>query len=155
MKKLEFESNGSKWMLMEVQAANFAIYKGRLVMGSTDLDVNNKCLKIDRGDDLGFYVLRAFDNGISLKTISEAQASEVVSRSIHTSLFAHYVKDIPVNTYCYTSPIQSLHSLIKSKGVWLFGNPVENWKDEVYFNTTMEEAEEKTFYNPILFKIIS
>ena len=33
--------------------------------------------------------------------IKEEDARELVEQSIHSGLFAHYVKGITVNTYCY------------------------------------------------------
>jgi hypothetical protein len=45
--------------------------------------------------------------------ITEEQANEIVDESIHTGLFAHYVKDIPVNTYCYKNAFESFNSLMQ------------------------------------------
>lgn len=88
---------------------------------------------------------------ISVENITEQQASEIVDKSIHTYLFAHYVKDIPVNTYCYLSAIESLHSLIKSLGIHLFKNP---YLDFETLDIDAIEAESDTFYNPHIFKIV-
>ena len=50
--------------------------------------------------------------------IKEEDAVEIVQQSLHTGLFAHYVKDIPVNTYCYKTATESLLSAIESVIFW-------------------------------------
>jgi len=50
--------------------------------------------------------------------IKEEDAKELVKQSLHTGLFAHYVKDIPVNTYCYKTATESLLSAIESEIFW-------------------------------------
>lgn len=50
--------------------------------------------------------------------ISEDDARELVHQSIHTGLFAHYVKGIPVNTYCYKTATESLLSAIETVIFW-------------------------------------
>ena len=57
-----------------------------------------------------------------IHNITEKQASTIVQQSIHTDLYAHYVKDIEVNTFCYKSAIQSLHSLLESQGIEITNN---------------------------------
>ena len=54
--------------------------------------------------------------------IKEEDAKELVEQSIHTELFAHYVKDIPVNTYCYKTAIDSFNSALESEIYW--ENPI-------------------------------
>lgn len=71
-------------------------------------------------DKLNDYLLSL--KRIKLSEITEEQASEIVQQSIHTDLYAHYVKDIEVNTFCYNSAIQSLHSLIESQGIEITNN---------------------------------
>lgn len=113
-----------------------------------------------------FCVTDGYDcinGGIEIRNITEEQSREIVKQSIHTNLYAHYVENIEVNTYCYISAIESLHSLLKSKGIHLFENPVptpeyqcDNFGNggmcESWINTYKTE-EEKTFYNPFIFKL--
>nr|WP_317633077.1 hypothetical protein [uncultured Flavobacterium sp.] len=71
-------------------------------------------------------------NGIKLSEITEEQASEVVGS------------------------IKELHSLLKSKGIYLFENPYGEWFSD--FKNANDEldwqlAEQKTFYNPYIFKL--
>ena len=55
---------------------------------------------------------------------SEDILKAFLHQSIHTGLFAHYVKDIPVNTYCYKSALDSFISAIESNGfTWNSENP--------------------------------
>lgn len=86
--------------------------------------------------------------------IKEDDAKELVEQSIHTGLFAHYVKDIPVNTYCYKTAIKSFNSALASEIYWK--NPLEEpyapscecsdcqeyFKDK---QNEFEEAESRTF----------
>ena len=87
--------------------------------------------------------------------LTEEIASELVDKSIYTGLYAHYVDKIPVNTYCYNSAIPSFISAVETKGFYWLGNPVkihtlasEN-ADE--YHKKWQEAEEKTFKNPLIF----
>lgn len=68
-----------------------------------------------------------------LPDITEEQADKVIDKSIHTGLYAHYVKDIPVNTYCYKESSDSLYSLLQANEVY-FENPVK------FFNNKEIEA---------------
>ena len=87
---------------------------------------------------------------VLVKYMTEEQFAEVLDRSIHTGLFAHYVKDIPVNIYCYKSGLESFESLIKPLGWYLFENP----NDKQCGTIEWQEAESKTLYSPILLKKI-
>lgn len=51
------------------------------------------------------------------KDISEEQAKEVVDESIHTGLFGHYVKGIPLNTYCYKTASEAFQSLLQANEI--------------------------------------
>lgn len=101
-------------------------------------------------------LLKEYDHYSVVKEMSEEQFEEVLDRSFHTGLFAHYVKDIPVNIYCYKSGLESLESIIKSLGWYLFENPVsENPSKECMGDAlSWDQAESKTLYNPILTKKI-
>ncbi|MFP3835374.1 hypothetical protein [Chryseobacterium sp. SIMBA_028] len=100
--------------------------------------------------------------------LTEDIAKVFLHQSIHTKLFAHYVKGIPVNTYCYKSYLDSFISAIESKGYHWGDNPIEkpikdqthcaNWQKKA-FNQKFDkykEAESRTF-NPektIIFEIL-
>jgi hypothetical protein len=93
--------------------------------------------------------------------LTEEIASELVDKSIYTGLYAHYVDEIPVNTYCYNSAIESFISGVESKGFYWREKECdnqfcENGKVDVGYNTFLncqvcEEADEKTFRNPLIF----
>lgn len=95
--------------------------------------------------------------------LTEEQAAEIVDSSIHTGLFAHYVEDIPVNTYCYEQALDSLVILIESKGYHLFTNPIQYIPDKITDNhtnldsqeliTKYYDAKDKVLVNPIIFKL--
>lgn len=50
--------------------------------------------------------------------IKEEDVKDLVKQSIHTGLFAHYVKGIPVNVYCYKTAKESLLSLLETEIYW-------------------------------------
>ena len=88
--------------------------------------------------------------------IREEDAEELVEQSIHSGLFAHYVKGIPVNTYCYKTALDSFHSALESVIFWDV-NPLGEEEPEIieglgsgtldlaYENKQWYEAQEKTF----------
>ena len=57
-----------------------------------------------------------------VRRCNEKEASSIVQQSIHTKLYAHYVKDIEVNTFCYESAIESIHSLLESHNIEITNN---------------------------------
>ena len=82
--------------------------------------------------------------------IREEDVEDLVEQSIHTGLFAHYVKDIPVNTYCYKTAKESLLSALESEVYW--ENPLNNKLDkskpliiQTEHLNKWKEAQEKTF----------
>ena len=97
--------------------------------------------------------------------LTEEIASELVDKSIYTGLYAHYVDKIPVNTYCYNSAIESFISAVESKGFYWLKHNVRSfslydprsktgWHDleeEDTITKQWQEAEEKTFRNPVIF----
>ncbi len=123
MKKLEFETSKGRFLLIDQEPC------GKVILPS--------CSHIEIG---------------RLKQITEEQASDIVD------LFNLY----PKNHYqdyerleCgYSSSIISLHSLLRSKGIYLFKNPypdaglIPSAGQQLY-----REAELKTFYNPVIFKL--
>src|SRR5690606_29958614 len=88
-----------------------------------------------------------------LSEITEEQASEIVEESLDSHLYTFYkcynlneVEEVEwEDDFIYTSAIDSLHSLLKSKGIHLFENPFYHGDLEDY--TKYKEAEQKTFYN--------
>lgn len=95
----------------------------------------------------GFYHI---NGGINLSKITEEQASEIVDEV--WGKYKNYETDERAgnyNRFVCDSAIESLNSLLKSKGVHLFENPTK--ERFVYFE--YREAERKTFYNPYIFKI--
>lgn len=107
-------------------------------------------------------LLKEYDHYAVVKEMTEEQFCEVLDSSIHTSLFAHYVKDVPVNIYCYKSGMESLSSLVRSLGWYLWENPVQvsiasmPATEQAYrqLDADWQEAESKTLYSPILLKKI-
>lgn len=90
--------------------------------------------------------------------LTEEIASELVDKSIYTGLYAHYVDKIPVNTYCYNSAIESFISGVESKEKFWLENPIEiiergedTEHNRVLNQNEWQEAEEKTFKNPLIF----
>lgn len=149
MRKFEFESNGSKWMLVDAQGEDVGISRVGINIG--------KC----------FYSIKEV---VILKNITEEQASEVVSKvtfRIGEDVDVYYKDYMKYSSGTTYIAIESLHSLLKSKGIHLYKNPYrDDWEElctwghgcfAKYGKSSFElftEAEEKTFYNPVLFKII-
>ncbi|WP_353166722.1 hypothetical protein [Empedobacter brevis] len=57
-----------------------------------------------------------------LSEITEEQANDIVQSSLHTGLFAHYVKDTEVNIFCYTKAKDSLNTLLESYDIEITPN---------------------------------
>lgn len=97
--------------------------------------------------------------GYLLKDITEKQASDIVdiNRLVGDKLA---YKDYLSFRYLYKA-VDSLYSLFDSKGIYLYENPhprryIMAMTDKGIVDTTEKlylEAEEKTFYNPLIFKI--
>ena len=127
-------------------------------------------------DEIGFIFI---ENGIPRKELvkgsykflckgselTEEIASELVDKSIYTGLYAHYVDKIPVNTYCYNSAIESFISGVESKKFHWLKHNVKSFslydprsktgrhdlEEEDTITKQWQEAEEKTFRNPVIF----
>lgn len=97
--------------------------------------------------------------------LTEEIAAGMVDQSIHTGLYAHYVKDIPVNTYCYKEALPSFISAIKATDhAW--GNPMgEDPKKSSLLGSRMmnmveygkwQDSESRTFHPErcIIFEIV-
>ena len=112
--------------------------------------------------------------------LNEDIAKGFIHQSLHTGLFAHYVKGIPVNTYCYKTALEAFDAVIYAYGYHWGENPmgkkpelsdarydkerefIENNPDEMVFGdhyadwSMWHEAESRTF-NPskcIIFEIM-
>lgn len=145
MKKLEFESNGSKWLLL---CAN----------NREDYYLNTRVIDNPNG---------RVGNGVSLCMITEEQASEVVEAKYKQGKLKCYF-DYCKGRYTHSlfTAIESLYSLLKSKGVYLYESAecdnyfCDNSRIDMSYGEytnclECENIEENTFYNPILFKILS
>lgn len=105
-----------------------------------------------------------------LSEIPEEEASEIVDEPFGLGVGDNNIlvfKDYEDEDNAYLSSIDSLHSLLKSKGIHLFKNPLKDSELSFIGNVSgidmllakqkhdrrIKEAEEKTFYNPYIFKI--
>ncbi|REC56979.1 hypothetical protein DRF62_02135 [Chryseobacterium piscium] len=145
-------------------------------MKQIELELQKRLLVVEYVDkkeaELDLLTHKAFPE--SYKTViclgselTEEIAKGLVHQSIHTGLFAHYVKDIPVNTYCYKSALESFSTGIKNEGYNIGGNPVSLEREKHYrdFGNTFvadgilrswQEADRRTF-NPektLIFEIL-
>lgn len=110
-----------------------------------------KC-EFDLLDGARTYTLGLMKNtgglkGIYLAHITEGEASRLVD-NLKAGGYENYQKEGYVS---FPSAIESLHSLIKSKGVHLYENPYSNTIGIVEFDYHRNRAEQKTFYNPVIF----
>lgn len=141
MKKLQFSSNGKEWLLLDVRKELIELNFDRIRLKVGGLDVK----------PIGL-----------LNQITEEQASEVVEHRVWTDGFKVYHNYNGKQTFGTFTATDSLQSLLQSKGVHLFENPIKPPKTTVYRDAhydidEVEEfklSEEKTFYNPVLFQII-
>lgn len=80
--------------------------------------------------------------------LTEDIAKGFLHQSNHTKLFAHYVKGIPVNTYCYKSYLDSFISAIESKGYHWGENEVKEpiMKDYGYHSSCSAEEQSGWMY---------
>ena len=123
------------------------------------LKVGNKEIKLNAS------TLDKFEFLCKGSELTEEIASELVDKSIYTGLYAHYVDKIPVNTYCYNSAIESFISAVESKKFHWLGHNVRAFslydprsktgchdlEEEDIITKQWQEAEEKTFRNPLIF----
>lgn len=98
-----------------------------------------------------------------LSRITEEQAKEIVDEFLFNANDGSdygdekVYKDYVTDEIYLTNPIESLHSLLKSKGIHLFSNPVpepcmKGYIDDSWIND-YNKSEQKTFYNPYIFII--
>src|SRR5690606_4848510 len=86
------------------------------------------------------------------KNITEEQASKIVD---YFTEYSKRYQDYERLECAYLTAIESLHSLLKSKGIHLYDNPYTNSTDlnSSFFSMQTDfkkekEAEEKTYRNP-------
>ena len=123
--------------------------------------INRECKYLKVGNEeikLNASTLDKFEFLCKGSELTEEIASELVDKSIHTGLYAYYVDNIPVNAYCYNSAKESFISAVESKGFYWLVNPIEiiergedTEHNRVINQNKWQEAEEKTFKNPLIF----
>lgn len=122
---------------------------------------------LEGGQDYTLEYMKNTDwwQAIHLANITEEEASGIVDSTrknirekdiIFQDYQSKYKKD-----FSYDTAIESLHSLLKSKGIHLFENPIKlphsleyccsRWTYYGYEVSEYRKAEEKTFYNPMIF----
>lgn len=126
MKKLEFKTSKGNFILSD---ENYYLVNER---GVKTAYLNNK----KQFEYVSF---------IRLSEITEGQASEIVG-SVEERLYKDDVSEY------FKTAIKSLHSLLKSKGVYLYENTLSTGTSKYDYNM-YKEAEQKTFYNPVIFKL--
>ena len=130
MKTLEFETSKGKFKIIDMP---------------DEIRVNgwNGSIVIDKENQIS---REKYEKGFYLRNATEEQANAIVDKVMNNQHFQNY--DFKEITDRWTkSAIESLHSLLKSKGIHLFRNP----NNSDYF--TNRSTEEKTFYNPFIFKL--
>ena len=145
MKKLEFETSKGRFLLIDSEDAPSSF---------------NRYLR-DIEEKLGVQLTI----GYKLSEITEEQASKVVDEFLFNANDGSdygdekVYKDYVADEIYLTNPIESLHSLLKSKGIHLFENPLKNTlsiqslEGSQKHSQQIKEAEQKTFYNPYIFKL--
>jgi hypothetical protein len=151
MKTLELEL---KKKVLIVDESDFDYY---------ELSKNGIYFKLEKGDR--YYLGWEFEFLCKGSELTEEIASELVDKSIHTGLYAYYVDNIPVNAYCYNSAKEAVISKIESKGFYWLKHNVRSFslydprsktgchdlEEEDTITKQWQEAEEKTFRNPLIF----
>ena len=135
MKELKFETSKGEFVLVDIPEKLFLIGQ--------------------------YYVDTYGPEHFNLKEITEEQASSIVNsdNEYGTTMYQNYQTTSMQYFDEQITAIESLHSLLKSKGVHLFENPIDLEEslecncDICYgrLESDYEEAEEKTFKNPHIF----
>lgn len=107
------------------------------------------------------YIEGEFEYKCKGSELTEEIASELVDKSIHTDLYAYYVDNIPVNTYCYNKAVESFISAVESKDFHWLENPISDpnkiiqtslsFKKFAKHSELFDRFETKTFKNPLIF----
>lgn len=144
MKKLEFSTSKGEWLLVDDDEHGLI----------TDKEQANRLINA-WGTDNVERDLDRLELICKLSDITEEQASDVVDSEyvdfIDKYLYRDYKSKNAKEVFNDNlSAIESLHSLIKSKGVNLFENPWRDCGDDDVVNF----ENKQTFYNPYLFKKI-
>lgn len=119
---------------------NFETSKGKFVVVDIKEFDNIGVSRI--GIDINGIFFSGAKGIIQLKKITEQQASEIVDSEYNQSKYGQYEPNA----------IHRLYSIITSNGYHLFENPytdAQKYSESKYF-----DAEDKTFYNPIIFKLV-
>lgn len=161
MKKLEFETSKGKFVLVDLPS--YEEIEKELQIFGYDQGLTN--------EDLNNYfrhILPDFNISYKLSEITEEQASQIVDE--YRRGYKNYTWRNPklggqqvamvISDY-HRKAIDSLSSLFDSKGIYLYENPhprryIMAMTDKGIIDTTDKlylEAEEKTFYNPFIFKL--
>ncbi|MBE4949930.1 hypothetical protein [Chryseobacterium culicis] len=130
--------------------------KRLLIVETTAVDLAASMLI---GDFFPEYELELICKGSDL---TEDIAKGFIHQSIHTGLFAHYVKKIPVNTYCHKTALEAFDTVISAYGYHWGENPVKfkenemNWEKRHKNRIEWERAESRTFTPEkcIIFEIV-
>lgn len=146
MKTIEFETSKGRFLLIDSKDAPSSF---------------NRYLR-DIEKELNIQLI----TGYKLSEITEEEAREIVDEFLFNAndgtdygdqeVYKNYITD----EIYLTNPKESLHSLLESKGIHLYKNPYTNSTDlnssffsmQTDFNKE-KEAEQKTFYNPYIFKL--
>lgn len=159
MKKIEFETSKGKFVVFDEK----------------EFTVFNQCTVDDKW--IVYGEIYDYNSHSFIKDITEEQASDIIEER---ELSSWHKKREFLKYYDYTSrnefgisflksAIDSLHSLIKSEGYYLFenpfGNPPHNYgllnlypTGNVLMDASFDiairyrDADQKTFYNPCIFK---
>lgn len=146
MKKLEFETSKGRFLVVDM-----------VIDIWTSEDEKSSTLHLE-GEV--YQVMSC----IKLAEITEEQASDIVDKVMNEQHFQNY-NFKSYNDRWVKTAIESLHSLLKSKGLHLFKNPLQsskptadlafydNVKDAKLIYNKWKESEQKTFYNPYIFKL--
>lgn len=176
MKQIEFKtSKGTFWMVDSPTDARLASVGTHCLGVKTDQDVqkdsNGWHHIYQKGLFFGLDIRQNYKISVVgfLKDLIEDQVSGVVD-----SLTWNFTNGTSGKSYrnylaksefdfqpVFPTALESLHSLIESKGCHLQKNPIQesikdlSAKEQAYrqLDLDWQEAERKTFYNPIIFKI--
>lgn len=100
-------------------------------MKQLELNLNKRLLIVEMTGELDSANVFSWNNQHVEKICEGSDLTEDIAKgflhqSIHTGLFAHYVKDIPVNTYCYKTAIEAFEAVIYAYGHHWGENPHRN-----------------------------